>query len=96
MANAGHHDRWLSALFSVAGLLAAHIALGDAFPVEKKPRTSSNTWPVPVAFMSASAFADSCAIFFGKLKPICVISGVTSELLVTAALSQAIDIKPLC
>jgi hypothetical protein len=35
VANPCHHGRWFSALFSVAALLAAHIAFGDIFSVEK-------------------------------------------------------------
>jgi hypothetical protein len=35
VANPCHHGRWFSALFSVAALLAAHIAFGDAFSAEK-------------------------------------------------------------
>jgi hypothetical protein len=46
--------------------------------------------------MSASASADCRANFCDKFKLICVISEVTSEVEVTMAWSQAIDIKPLC
>jgi hypothetical protein len=46
--------------------------------------------------MSASAFADYRANFSDKLKLICVISEVSSEVEVTMTWRQAIDIKPLC
>ena len=76
VANAGHHDWCFSASFSASAWLAAHIAVGDAFSVEKNknghrpthglcPRLSCRPAPLPIAVQIFAPSSNQFASYQG-------------------------------